>query len=141
MSTRTDREDLSAQEAAVAAARDGLRDAVEDLARASDEEARPRGAGGRPGTGTGTGSNGGTGTDPSLAAVAAEARDLARALRSRARRPPAADTAPLAGAVSAAQREAARSDAWDDAARAVREAESALDAAVVDLASARGEDV
>ncbi|MEJ5869317.1 hypothetical protein WDV85_16400 [Pseudokineococcus sp. 5B2Z-1] len=133
MSTRTDREDLSAQEAAVAAAREGLRDAVEDLARASEEEARPRGAGGRPVTGPGT--------DPSLAAVAAEARDLARALRSRARRPPAADTAPLAGAVSAAQREAARSDAWDDAVRAVREAESALDAAVVDLASARGEDV
>ncbi|MEJ5889314.1 hypothetical protein WDZ16_12650 [Pseudokineococcus marinus] len=135
MSTRTDREDLSAQEAAVAAARDGLRDAVEDLARASEDEARPRGADGRPATGRGGGA------DPSLAAVAAEARDLARALRSRARRPPAADTAPLAGAVSAAQREAARSDAWDDAARAVREAESALDAAVVDLASARGEDV
>jgi len=119
---RPDREDVSAQEAALAAAREALAAAAEDLAAVSRSEARGR-------------------ADDRLAAVAEEADVLRRALRSRARRPPAPDTAPLAGAVSSAEREAARSDAWDDAVRAVRGAEADLDVAVVDLAAARGEDV
>ncbi|MEJ5915191.1 hypothetical protein [Pseudokineococcus sp. 1T1Z-3] len=120
-SGRPDREDVSAQEAALAAARDGMQEAAEHLADVSRREA-------------------GAGPDP-LHHVASEATALARVLRSRARRPPAADTAPLAGAVSAAQRAAARSDTWDAAVAAAREAESALDVAAVDLAAARGEDV
>lgn len=119
---RPDREDLSAQEEALAAARSGLREAVEDLERVSRAEA-------------------GGGRDERMAAVAAEARDLSRVLRSRARRPPAVDTVALAGAVSAAERAAARSDAWDEAVRGVRDAEAHLDAAALDLESARGEDV
>jgi len=119
---RPDREDVSGQEAALAAARTALAAAAQELAAVTRTE-----AGGR--------------ADDRLSAVAEEADALRRALRSRARRPPPPDTAPLAGAVSAAEREAARSDEWDDAVRAVRGAEADLDVAVVDLAAARGEDV
>lgn len=118
---RADREDVSAQEEALAGARAALAAAAAGLAEASRTEGR--------------------GGDERLADVAQEAASLGRALRSRARRPPAPDTVPLAGAVSAAQREAARSDAWDEAVRAVREAEADLDVAALDLAAARGEDV
>ncbi|WP_299035753.1 hypothetical protein [uncultured Pseudokineococcus sp.] len=119
---RPDREDVSAQEEALAGARAALASAVEHLAAVSRTEARGR-------------------ADDRLDAVAAEADALRRTLRSRARRPPAPDTAPLAGAVSSAERRAARSDEWDDAVRAVRGAEADLDVAAVDLAAARGEDV
>lgn len=120
---RPDRGDVSVQEAALATARAALADAVAALADTARREGRAAGG------------------DPRADAVVDEATALGRALRSRARRPPAPDTAALAGAVSSAERSAVRSDAWDDAVRAWRDAEAGLDVAALDLAAARGEDV
>ena len=112
---RDDREDLTAQRERVRTARAALAEAVDGLEHAC------RG-------------------DAGLREVASAAREVGRTLASRAKRPPPVDTGALLGGVSAAQRSATRSDAWDCAVRRVRDAESALDLAVYDLATARGED-
>ena len=112
---RPDREDTSAQIDRVAAARDRLREALEGVVAHC----------------------GGQGD---LDEVRSEARFVVRALGSRAKRPPPVDVAPFFGEVSAAQRKAVRSDEFDAAVRAVRDAESELDLAVDDLATARGDD-
>lgn len=112
---REDREDTRRQVERVEAAREELLDAVNRLLELSRREA-------------------------DLADVAEAARALARALASRARRPAAVDTAELLGKVSAAERAAIRCDAWDDAVRTLRHAETALDLALYDLSTARGED-
>lgn len=112
---RTDREDTAAQAERVAAARLRLREALEGVLAQCGGHA-------------------------DLAAVAGEARSLVRALTSRAKRPPPVDAALFFGQVSAAQRAAVRSDDFDGAVRSVRDAEAALDLAVYDLATARGED-
>lgn len=112
---RSDREDLTAQHARVARAREEFADALTRLA----DHARRAG----------------------LGDVAEECRALVRVLGSRAKRPPAVDTAAWLGALSAARRH--RDDyPWEyDAAEAhARDAERLLDTAVYDLHTARGED-
>jgi hypothetical protein len=111
---RTDREDVTAQQQALDAARSTWREALATLARVAAREG--------------------------LSGVAEEAEDVARALGSRAKRPSAVDGAALAGEVSAARRHAVLSDEFDQAADAARDAETAVDLAVHDLATASGAD-
>jgi hypothetical protein len=111
----SDKEDLSAQRERVTEAKADFADALRALEQACREA-------------------------PDLAPVAAECRALQCVLGSKAKRPPAVDTAAWAGAVSAARRTAVRSDAWDDAVRAAQGAEQRLDTAVYDLRTAGGED-
>lgn len=112
---RPDREDTTAQAERVLVARAALRDALDGVV----EQCRGH---------------------ADLAGVTGEARDLARALTSRAKRPPPVAAAPFFGQVSAAHRTAVRPDEFDAAVRRVRDAEAELDLALYDLTTARGDD-
>lgn len=116
MALRGDRENTSAQTAALREARERFSDALDGVITACR-------------------------ADAGVAEVAQESRLLVRSLRSAAKRPPPVDTTAWAGAVSAATRAAARSDEWDEAVARARAAETAMDLAALDLYSAQGGDV
>ncbi|PPK98336.1 hypothetical protein CLV92_10131 [Kineococcus xinjiangensis] len=114
MSLRPDREDLTLQRDALAAARRNWGEALAALE--------------------------GECCAPAQAAVREEARALRRALASRAKTPPPADGDALRGAVSALHRVAAQPDPFDEAWRACQDAERVVDLAALDLATAAGHD-
>jgi hypothetical protein len=114
MAVRTDREDVTAQREAVTRARERFSETLLVLVDACDE--------------------------PDLTDVVEESTALVKALSSRAKRPPAVDTAAWAGTISAAFRTSTRSDEFEDAVAYARAAEQDLDSAAYDLATASGAD-
>lgn len=110
---RHDREDVTAQREAVTTARATFAELLLDLAFLAAKE----GAGD----------------------VDAESRALAKTLTSKAKRPPAVDSAAWLGALSAARRHHdAYSTEYDVAEQRARDAERALDTALIDLHTASG---